>query len=81
MAGRLANSGDLDQTPQNAASDLGLHCSPITFLRVSRLKWVKTHVTSAADDILFFFSKKNFQNKIFKKKKKKKKEKKKKKKD
>ena len=25
-----ANSVDLDQTPQNAASDLGLHCLPIS---------------------------------------------------
>ena len=24
-----ANSVDLDQTPQNAASDLGLHCLPL----------------------------------------------------
>ena len=24
-----------------AASDLGLHCLPITLLRVSRLQWVK----------------------------------------
>ena len=32
----FANSGDPDQT-----SDLGLHCLPITVLRVSRLQWVK----------------------------------------
>ena len=25
----LANSGDPDQTPHNAASDLGLHCLPM----------------------------------------------------
>ena len=25
----------------SAACDLGLHCLPITLLRVSRLKWVK----------------------------------------
>ena len=25
----LANSVDLDQMPQNAASDLGLHCLPL----------------------------------------------------
>ena len=36
----LANSGDPDQTPRSAASDLGLHCLPITILRVSRLQWV-----------------------------------------
>ena len=32
MAKLFANSGDPDQTPQNAASDLGLHCFLITFL-------------------------------------------------
>ena len=26
----FANSGDPDQTPSSAASDLGLHCLPIT---------------------------------------------------
>ena len=37
----FANSGDPDQTPRSAASDLGLHCLPITLLRVSQLQWVK----------------------------------------
>ena len=37
----FANSGDPYQKPHSAASDLGLHCLPITLLRVSRLKWVK----------------------------------------
>ena len=37
----FANSGDLDQTPRSAASDLGLHCLPITILLVSRLQLVK----------------------------------------
>ena len=41
MAKLFANSGDPDQTPHSAASDLGLHCLPITLLRVSRLQWVK----------------------------------------
>ena len=39
MAELFANSGDPDQTPQNAVSDLGLHCLPSTLLRVSRLQW------------------------------------------
>ena len=30
MVELFANSGDLDQTPHFAASDLGLHCLPIT---------------------------------------------------
>ena len=41
MAKLFANSGDPDQMPQNAASDLGLHCLPITLLRFSRLQRVK----------------------------------------
>ena len=32
----LANTVDPDQTPHHVASDLGLHCLPMTFLRVSR---------------------------------------------
>ena len=40
MTKLFANSGDPDQTPLSAASDLGLHCLPITVLRVSRLQWV-----------------------------------------
>ena len=37
----FANSGDPDQTPRSAASDLGLHCLQIIILGVSRLQWVK----------------------------------------
>ena len=33
----IANSGDPDQTSRSVASDLGLHCLPITFLGVSGL--------------------------------------------
>ena len=32
MVELFANSGDPDQTPHSAASDLGLHCLPITHL-------------------------------------------------
>ena len=42
MAKLFANIGDSDQTSRYAASDLGLHCLPITLLRVSRLQCVKT---------------------------------------
>ena len=35
MAKLFANSGDTDQTPRSAASDLGLHCLPFTSFRVS----------------------------------------------
>ena len=41
MSKLIANSGDPDQTLCSAASDLGLHCLPITLLGVSRLQWVK----------------------------------------
>ena len=37
----FANSGDPDQMPHSAASDLGLHCLPVTHLGVSNLQWVK----------------------------------------
>ena len=40
MAKLFANSGDPDQMPRSAASDLGLHCLPITRLRISWLQWV-----------------------------------------
>ena len=33
----FANSGDTVQMPHSAASDLGLHCLPISLLGVSRL--------------------------------------------
>ena len=32
MVELFANSGDPDQIPHSAASDLGLHCLPITLL-------------------------------------------------
>ena len=40
MVELFANSEDPNQTPRSAASDLGLHCLPITLLGVSRLQWV-----------------------------------------
>ena len=40
MVKLFANSGDTNQMPHSAASDLGLHCLPISLLRVSRLQWV-----------------------------------------
>ena len=32
-----ANSGDSDQTPQSAASDMGLHCLPISHKNTTHL--------------------------------------------
>ena len=34
MVELFANSGDPDQMPQNVASDLDVHCLPVTRLRV-----------------------------------------------
>ena len=36
MENSLANTVDPDQTPHYVASNLGLHCLPMTLLRVSR---------------------------------------------
>ena len=41
MAKPSANSGQPDQTLCSVASDLDLHCLPITLLGVSRLQWIK----------------------------------------
>ena len=41
MVELFANSGDPDQMPHSAASDLGLHCLPSTLIGMSRLQWVK----------------------------------------
>ena len=37
----LANSGDPDQTPRCAASDLGLHCLPLSHKKDARVIWVE----------------------------------------
>ena len=44
MVELFANTGDPDQTPHSAASDLGLHCLSVTLLEISRLEWVKTYM-------------------------------------
>ena len=54
MAKLFANSGDPDQMLRSAVSDLGLHCLPITLLRVSRLQWVK-HLYKDKLEITFTF--------------------------
>ena len=42
MVELFANNGDPDQMPRSSASDLGLHCLPVTRLGVSTLQWVNT---------------------------------------
>ena len=44
MTKLFANSGDPDQTPPSAASDLGLHCLPSTILLVYRPQWDKYEI-------------------------------------
>ena len=41
MVELFSNSGDLDQTPASAASDLGMHCLPLTRLGIFSF-WVNT---------------------------------------
>ena len=41
MVELFANSGDPDQMPHSVASDLGLHCLPVTRLGLSSNQWVK----------------------------------------
>ena len=36
-----ANSGEPDQTPHSVASDLGLHCLPLSHKKDARHIWVK----------------------------------------
>ena len=45
MVELFAKSGDPDQM-QSLASDLGLHCLPITLSGVSRLQWVNLTVNN-----------------------------------
>ena len=39
-----ANSGDPDQTPHSVASDLGLHCLPMSHKKDARHIWVKNAI-------------------------------------
>ena len=54
----LANSLYPDRTPHCIASDLDLHCLPMTLLRVSRYEWVKMHGFCTSMQIILnrFFS-------------------------
>ena len=52
MVELFANSGDPDQTPRSVASDLGLHCLPVTRLGVSSLKWGYNSETVRTETII-----------------------------
>ena len=42
-----ANNVDTDQTPRSAASDVGLHCLPLSLFRDARHKWVNKIIFSS----------------------------------
>ena len=50
-----ANSVDPDQMLQNAASDLGLHCSPMSFFGDAGYKRVKSFHTCCSQFIFILF--------------------------
>ena len=52
MVELFANSGDPDQMPHSAASDLGLHCLPLTRLEVSRQQWVNPVLVTSQMEII-----------------------------
>ena len=45
----FVNSADPDQTPRSAASDLGLHCFPMSRLWDTRNKWFKCNTQWLSD--------------------------------
>ena len=55
MAKLFANTGNPDQTPRSAASDLGLHYLPVTLLRVSRLQFVRSFDLRLFGFVCFLF--------------------------
>ena len=63
MVELFANSGDPDQMPCSAASDLGLHCLPKTLSGVSTLKSVKHYKNTPIQIYWKFYNQKgeNFQ--------------------
>ena len=60
MAKLFANSGDPDQMLHSAASDLGLHCLPVTLLWVSRLQWIRVCTSPSTTEPPVVHSEDNF---------------------
>ena len=66
MVELFKSSRDPDQTPRSVASDLGLHCVPVTRLGASSLQWVNdiefyiaetehwSHIFSSRDHDTYF---------------------------
>ena len=67
MVKLFANSREPDQMPHSAASDLGLHCLPITLLGVYRLHWVKADNSGTCDIHAVYIApdKKRYSHNIF----------------
>ena len=53
MVELFAKRGDPDQLPHVVASDLGLHCLPITLLGISRLQWVESNFLEQSFEAFF----------------------------
>ena len=51
-----ANSVDSDQTPHVAASDLSLHCVPMSLLWDARLKWDKPRLVVQEQTGIYAFA-------------------------
>ena len=51
----FANSGGPDQMLHSQASDLGLHCLPVTLLGISRLQWINWPALQNCLDLFFLF--------------------------
>ena len=52
MVELFANRGDPNQRPRSAASDLDMHCLPVTPLGIFSLQWV---IVVMCDDTLIEF--------------------------
>ena len=52
MVELFANSGDPDQMLPRVASDLGLHCLPVTLLGFPRLQWVNQTKSKTTDALV-----------------------------
>ena len=55
MAKLFANSGDPDQTPHSAASDLGLHCLPLNLLQSPDYSGLTLWIDSTDDKLIFSY--------------------------
>ena len=52
MAKLFANSGDLDQTPRSAVSDLGLHCLPIALFGSPDYNGLRPHLVLSKSGLM-----------------------------